>query len=59
MIITDSGKCPKGNRQGAKMEIMEQQGSILEPVVREDESEEVIVEDQDRKEHSGSGSFGI
>lgn len=41
------------------MEIMEQQGSILEPVVREDESEEVIVEDQDRKEHSGSGSFGI
>lgn len=34
------------------MEIMEQLGSILDMMDREDDSEEVIVEDEEEKEHS-------
>lgn len=38
-IIIDCGKCSEGNQQGAKMKTMGQLGSILDLVVREDESE--------------------
>lgn len=51
-IIIDCGKCSEGNQQVAKMETMGQLGSILDLVVREDESLGVIVEDKEGKEHS-------
>lgn len=51
--MTDHGKCPEGNQQGAEMETMEFPGSILDLVVGEGRSELGMVEDEEGKETWG------